>query len=176
MCRVTPLQVQEVLCRPGHVERYFPSSPSAAASVRATFAHIVSLEHVSQDFRASVVADPDVWVLKPQREGGASNLFGSEIARAFETWDDAALMQYASHPLRVLLLPAVYFCNMLRRYILMERLCPPSFPAEMLRNGKEERVQVLLLLLLLLLLLTPDPGRMRNRHVRPPAPSFSIIL
>jgi hypothetical protein len=139
------LQVQEVLCRPGHVERYFPDSPSAAASIRSTFAQIVSLESISPEFRASVVAHPDMWVLKPQREGGASNLFGSDIADAFSTWDDASLKQY----------------------ILMERLYSPSFPAVMLRNGQESQLQVLLLLLLLLMMMMmTSTGCVRNRCVR----------
>ena len=160
------LQVQEVLCRPGHVERFFPTSPAAAAAIRRCFAQIISLEAISPALRASVVAAPDAWVLKPQREGGASNLFGADIAHAFTTWDDATLQQYAA------VLPALYICNILRRYILMERLQSPSFPTVMLRGGQATQVQVLLLLLLLLLLLanlTPRAGRVRKRHLRLPA-------
>ena len=65
--RITSHQVQECLCRPGAVERYFPSSPSAVALVRSSFADIISLEHVTTDFRAKIMAECDKWVLKPQR-------------------------------------------------------------------------------------------------------------
>ena len=85
--------MQEVLCRPGHVERYFPDSPAAAAAVRDTFAQIISLESIPDELRASVIAKPDSWVLKPQREGGASNLFGADISHAFASWDAETLQQ-----------------------------------------------------------------------------------
>jgi glutathione synthase len=116
------LQVQEVLCRPGNVERFFPDSASRASAVRGAFASIVSLEHLNDSFRQSVISNPDVWVLKPQREGGASNLFGTSIADAFANWDLSVLQQY----------------------VLMERLRSPSFDTVMLRNGQTSEAKVLL--------------------------------
>ena len=63
---------------------------------------------------AAAVADPDGYVLKPQREGGGNNLYGAELRAALEK---LAPSERAA-------------------YILMDRIRPPARDAVLVRDGK----------------------------------------
>lgn len=62
---------------------------------------------------AAARANPPGYVLKPQREGGGNNLYGSEMLAAFDSLSPEELASY----------------------ILMERIEPPSVRNILLRNG-----------------------------------------
>ena len=62
---------------------------------------------------AAARANPAGYVLKPQREGGGNNLYGSEMLAAFDSLSPEELASY----------------------ILMERIEPPSVRNILLRNG-----------------------------------------
>ena len=68
---------------------------------------------------ARAIANPDAFVLKPQREGGGNNLYGAELA--------AALAAGAG----------------LSAYILMQRILPPPATAILLRNGEASEGEAL---------------------------------
>ncbi|XP_015236310.1 PREDICTED: glutathione synthetase [Cyprinodon variegatus] len=76
-------KVQQVLARPGVLEKFFPDQPEVVKQMRATFAGLYSLdmEHEGDETVAMALAEPDRFVLKPQREGGGNNIYGSEITR-----------------------------------------------------------------------------------------------
>ena len=57
---------------------------------------------------------PDMYVLKPQREGGGNNLFGAELRDALRSMGAAERAAY----------------------ILMERIVPPTHPASLMRGGE----------------------------------------
>ena len=62
----------------------------------------------------AALAEPDKYVLKPQREGGGNNLYGDDLKRALETLspqDRAA-------------------------FILMDRINPPMKTATLVRDGE----------------------------------------
>ena len=61
------------------MERFLPAEE--AALVRTSFAGLWSLDGADGDAAiAAALAEPDAFVLKPQREGGGNNLYGAEMA------------------------------------------------------------------------------------------------
>jgi glutathione synthase len=74
-------KVQQLLAEQGVLER-FVARPDAARALRATFAGLYSLQTDAEYAHALELtrADPDGYVLKPQREGGGNNIYGAEAA------------------------------------------------------------------------------------------------
>ncbi|XP_029974501.1 glutathione synthetase [Salarias fasciatus] len=79
-------KVQQVLARPGVLERFFPGQPEVVEQVRATFAGLYTLDMGAEGDKTveMALASPDRFVLKPQREGGGNNIYGSEICQVLE--------------------------------------------------------------------------------------------
>lgn len=79
-------KVQQVLARPGVLERFFPGEPEVVEQVRATFAGLYTLDMGPEGDKTveMALAAPDRFVLKPQREGGGNNIYGSEICQVLE--------------------------------------------------------------------------------------------
>ncbi|XP_067163818.1 glutathione synthetase isoform X1 [Apteryx mantelli] len=100
-------KVQQELSRPGTLERLLPGHVESIARIRATFAGLYSLDLVSASrvsmsgagmnvqgeegdkMAATAIADPDWFVLKPQREGGGNNLYGEELRQVLEKIKDS---------------------------------------------------------------------------------------
>ncbi|KFV83167.1 Glutathione synthetase, partial [Struthio camelus australis] len=81
-------KVQQELSRPGTLERLLPGHAESVARIRATFAGLYSLEE-GDKMAATAIADPDWFVLKPQREGGGNNLYGEELRQVLEKIKDS---------------------------------------------------------------------------------------
>ncbi|XP_049920964.1 glutathione synthetase-like [Epinephelus moara] len=79
-------KVQQVLARPGVLEKFFPDQPQVVEQIRATFASLYTLDMGAEGDQtvAMALANPDEFVLKPQREGGGNNYFGEEIVRVLQ--------------------------------------------------------------------------------------------
>uniref|UniRef100_A0A8D2ZTI3 Glutathione synthetase n=1 Tax=Scophthalmus maximus TaxID=52904 RepID=A0A8D2ZTI3_SCOMX len=79
-------KVQQVLAKPGVLEKFFPDQPQVAEQIRATFAGLYTLDMGPDGDKtvAMALAAPDRFVLKPQREGGGNNIYGSEICEVLE--------------------------------------------------------------------------------------------
>ncbi|XP_018530873.1 glutathione synthetase [Lates calcarifer] len=79
-------KVQQVLARPGVLEKFFPEQPQVVEQIRATFAGLYTLDMGPEGDKtvAMALAAPDQFVLKPQREGGGNNIYGSEICQVLE--------------------------------------------------------------------------------------------
>lgn len=73
-------KIQQALALPGALERFLPA-PGAAAQLSAFFAGLWGLDDLQDPDTAAIVsqaiADPDSYVLKPQREGGGNNMYGA---------------------------------------------------------------------------------------------------
>uniref|UniRef100_A0A663N7C6 Glutathione synthetase n=1 Tax=Athene cunicularia TaxID=194338 RepID=A0A663N7C6_ATHCN len=84
-------KVQQELSRPGTLERLLPGRAEAVARIRATFAGLYSLDvgEEGDKIAAMAIADPDRFVLKPQREGGGNNLYGEELRQVLEKIRDS---------------------------------------------------------------------------------------
>ncbi|XP_061114093.1 glutathione synthetase-like isoform X2 [Conger conger] len=76
-------KVQQELARPGVLEKFFPDDPEAVAQMRATFAGLYTLDEGEEGDKtvAMALANPDQYVLKPQREGGGNNIYGADICQ-----------------------------------------------------------------------------------------------
>jgi glutathione synthase len=95
---------------------------SVLKDMRDCFAGLHSLDADApgrEAFVAEVVADPQRWVMKPQREGGGNNLYGADVAAAL-----------SSMPLEEQ-----------QGYILMERLFPPLNPSWCMRGGQLQELR-----------------------------------
>ena len=110
-------KVQQRLAGKGEVERFL--SPSEAQQLRACFAGLWSLgSDANEDAVKAAKANPESYVVKPQREGGGNNIYGANVRTALETMTSD---QLAAH-------------------ILMERIFPPKDNAVLVRAGHEPRV------------------------------------
>ena len=82
-------RIQGLLTSPETLRRYLPAAEAEA--VAATFVGMASpYETITWRGQRGVARDlalahPDEWVLKPQREGGGNNLYGTEMVRRLET-------------------------------------------------------------------------------------------
>ncbi|XP_030590685.1 glutathione synthetase [Archocentrus centrarchus] len=84
-------KVQQVLARPGVLERFFPDQPQVVEQIRATFAGLYTLDTGPEGDQtvAMALAAPERFVLKPQREGGGNNIYGSELCQVLEQVKDS---------------------------------------------------------------------------------------
>jgi glutathione synthase len=110
-------KVQQVLAQPG-VLRRFVDAPTAAR-LSATFAGLYAPEQPVATAQGEVpawraaIADPERFVLKPQREGGGNNFYCQDIPRILEP---STARERAG-------------------YILMERIRPLAHEATLVRDG-----------------------------------------
>jgi hypothetical protein len=109
-----------------HHKRYSskpsPSSVEIALDISACFAGLFSLnpgEKTTQETIEKVKQNPELYVMKPQREGGGNNYFGKNIVELLEKLD----------PLQT------------SAYIMMERIFPPHFNTVFLREGQVHKVE-----------------------------------
>ncbi|XP_028266023.1 glutathione synthetase-like [Parambassis ranga] len=109
-------KVQQVLSRPGALERFFPNQPGAVEQIRAVFAGLYTLDMGPEGDRAVDMAleNPHNYVLKAQREGGGNNIFGEDIVRV--------LQEVKRDQRRA-------------AYILMDRIRPKTVPNILLEKG-----------------------------------------
>uniref|UniRef100_A0A8C8SGR6 Glutathione synthetase n=1 Tax=Pelusios castaneus TaxID=367368 RepID=A0A8C8SGR6_9SAUR len=84
-------KVQQELSQPGALERLLPTQAEAVARIRATFTGLYSLDMGEEGDKmvAVAIADPERFVLKPQREGGGNNLYGEELKQLLEKIKDS---------------------------------------------------------------------------------------
>lgn len=80
--------VQAALCKPQVLERFL--SPAESAQLRQCFAQQFSLgdagvREAAQEAVRQACEDGAKWVLKPQREGGGNNFYGSELSSFLKT-------------------------------------------------------------------------------------------
>jgi len=116
-------KVQQDLAVPGSVER-FAATPEDAVLLRTFFAGLWGLDDLDKDSQAAdAVADaihnPEGYVLKPQREGGGNNLYGTSLQDRLRSG------------------------GTLGDLILMQRILPPTHTSIMVRLGHASRADTL---------------------------------
>ncbi|KAG5440792.1 hypothetical protein PCK2_000228 [Pneumocystis canis] len=97
-------KIQQLLCEQNIIENFLPKDISE--TLKKTFVPIYPLNAnlSDQNFYHLLINNPQHYILKPQREGGGHNIYGSKILDFLETIPDSHKQQY----------------------ILMERIYPPS--------------------------------------------------
>ncbi|XP_072044889.1 glutathione synthetase-like [Amphiura filiformis] len=114
-------KIQQELSQPRAVERYL-SDPEMISNMRSTFAAQYSLDLTAEGDKAAAmgIANPQNYVMKPQREGGGNNIYGDDIRVKLE---ELAGQQERSG------------------YILMERIMPTVVKNYELCRGKPVDMQ-----------------------------------
>lgn len=119
-------KVQQVLADPGVLERFIVSHEERTL-LRSVFAGLYSLSEPTlssvqreqelillNEIKKKIINENgDGYVMKPQREGGGNNMYGSDVADALKTMP---LEEQAA-------------------YIIMERILPPSSSADLVRDA-----------------------------------------
>uniref|UniRef100_A0A6M2DUC9 Glutathione synthetase n=1 Tax=Xenopsylla cheopis TaxID=163159 RepID=A0A6M2DUC9_XENCH len=108
-------KVQQALAKPGVLDRFL-NDPNKVKSVSEIFTGLYSLDldKFGDEAYTMALAEPERFVLKPQREGGGNNVYGAKIREA--------LMNMGSTPERA-------------AWILMERITPPLSEGYIIRPG-----------------------------------------
>ncbi|KAL3071474.1 hypothetical protein niasHT_031838 [Heterodera trifolii] len=138
-------KVQQVLAKPGVLERFFPNSDDAEliAALRPTFAEMWALDKEDEHTK-SIIKDatenPMKYVLKPSQEGGGHNFWGEEIGEKLRTFTKEEL---AAHILMQRLRPMVgknYLVHSFRDVKFTATTSELSTFGYLLGNGRENTV------------------------------------
>ncbi|URD77629.1 glutathione synthetase [Musa troglodytarum] len=105
-------KIQQELAKPNVLERFLDNED--VAKVRKCFAGLWSLD--DPDAVKSAIEKPDLFVLKPQREGGGNNIYGDNVRETL-----IRLQQQGTGELAA--------------YILMQRIFPTASLAFLVREG-----------------------------------------
>ncbi|KAL7752216.1 Glutathione synthetase [Sorochytrium milnesiophthora] len=113
-------KVQQVLANVGVVEQFM--SPSDAEQLRASFTGLYALDdtHDGQGATDMALAQPERFVLKPQREGGGNNLYGDELRQKLQQMTPSER----------------------NAYVLMDLIRPPPLRNVLIRNGEYMEAEV----------------------------------
>jgi glutathione synthetase len=131
-------KVQQELAKPGQVEKFL-GDKAQIDEVRDIFTGLYSLDHVSyylltfeiflkstffkdevgDKSYAAAIANPEKYVLKPQREGGGNNVYGADIKPFLENIKDSEERN---------------------AFILMDRIQPPITTNYMVRPGQNAQL------------------------------------
>nr|GMD43684.1 glutathione synthetase, chloroplastic [Ipomoea batatas] len=114
-------KVQQELAKPNVLERFLENKDDIS-KLRKCFAGLWSLDE--SDVIKDAIQRPELYVMKPQREGGGNNIYGDDVRETLEklqkegTGSDAA-------------------------YILMQRIFPALSPAILMREGIPHKEQAI---------------------------------
>ncbi|CAL0311241.1 unnamed protein product [Lupinus luteus] len=106
-------KIQQELAKPNVLERFLENKDDIA-KLRKCFAGLWSLDE--PDIVRKAIESPELFVMKPQREGGGNNIYGDAVRETLQKMQKAGSQEDAA-------------------YILMQRIFPNISAAIMLRNG-----------------------------------------
>ncbi|XP_027188839.1 glutathione synthetase, chloroplastic-like isoform X2 [Cicer arietinum] len=106
-------KIQQELAKPNVLERFFENKDDIA-KLRKCFAGLWSLEDL--DIVQKAIEKPELFVMKPQREGGGNNIYGDDLRETLIKLQKAGSQEDAA-------------------YILMQRIFPANTEAILMRNG-----------------------------------------
>jgi glutathione synthase len=106
-------KIQQELAKPGVLERFFENKEDIA-KLRKCFAGLWSLE--DSDIVKKAIEKPELFVMKPQREGGGNNIYGDDLRETLLKLQKVGSQEDAA-------------------YILMQRIFPANTASILMRNG-----------------------------------------
>ncbi|RLN29822.1 glutathione synthetase, chloroplastic-like isoform X1 [Panicum miliaceum] len=106
-------KIQQELAKPGVLERFLENK-EAIAKLRKCFAGLWSLD--DEEIVKTAIEKPELFVLKPQREGGGNNIYGLDLRETL-----TRLQREEG--------------DSLAAYILMQRIFPKASLAYLVRGG-----------------------------------------
>lgn len=107
-------KIQQELARPNVLERFFENKEDIA-KLRKCFAGLWSLE--DSDIVNKAIEKPELFVMKPQREGGGNNIYGNDLRETLKRLQKPGCSQEDA------------------AYILMQRIFPANTASILMRNG-----------------------------------------
>lgn len=111
-------KIQQELAKPGVLER-FVQKVDDVNSIRKCFAGLWGFDgNKATEIIEEAIANPDAFVLKPQREGGGHNIYGENIKKKLKE------------------LKGGNTDDSFDAYILMQRIFPPNHTTYFVRNGE----------------------------------------
>ncbi|XP_022642717.1 glutathione synthetase, chloroplastic-like [Vigna radiata var. radiata] len=105
--------IQQELAKPGVLERFLDNKEDIA-KLRKCFAGLWSLDESSIVEKA--IENPELFVMKPQREGGGNNIYGDDVRETLQKLQKSGSQEDAA-------------------YILMQRIFPAISATVLMRNG-----------------------------------------
>ncbi|XP_057962437.1 glutathione synthetase, chloroplastic [Malania oleifera] len=117
-------KIQQELAKPGVLERFLENKEDIA-KLQQCFAGLWSLDDL--DIVRDAIARPELFVMKPQREGGGNNIYGDDVRETLQRLQAEGNERDAA-------------------YILMQRIFPTISPTYLIRDGvchKEEVISEL---------------------------------
>ncbi|PNY15793.1 glutathione synthetase chloroplastic-like [Trifolium pratense] len=106
-------KIQQELAKPGVLERFLENKDDIA-KMRECFAGLWSLD--DSDIVQKAIERPELFVMKPQREGGGNNIYGDAVRDTLIKLQKLGSQEDAA-------------------YILMQRIFPTASAAVLMRNG-----------------------------------------
>ncbi|KAJ1417091.1 Pre-ATP-grasp domain superfamily [Sesbania bispinosa] len=106
-------KIQQELAKPGVIERFLEKKDDIA-KLRECFAGLWSLD--DSDIVRKAIESPELFVMKPQREGGGNNIYGDAVRETLLKLQKAGSEEDAA-------------------YILMQRIFPTVSAPVLMRNG-----------------------------------------
>ncbi|KAF4389940.1 hypothetical protein G4B88_003423 [Cannabis sativa] len=106
-------KIQQELAKPNVLERFLDNKEDIA-KLRKCFAGLWSLDN--SDIVNKAIERPELFVMKPQREGGGNNIYGNDVREALKALQKEGTEEDAA-------------------YILMQRIFPTVFSTFLLRDG-----------------------------------------
>ncbi|XP_042518440.1 glutathione synthetase, chloroplastic-like [Macadamia integrifolia] len=106
-------KIQQELAKPNVLERFLENKDDIA-KLRKCFAGLWSMDY--SDVVKSAIEKPDLFVLKPQREGGGNNVYGDNLRETLLKLENEGSEERDA-------------------YILMQRIFPSASPAFLVRDG-----------------------------------------
>lgn len=106
-------KIQQELAKPGVLERFLENNDDIA-KMRECFAGLWSLD--DSDIVRKAIERPELFVMKPQREGGGNNIYGEAVRDTLIKLQKTGSQEDAA-------------------YILMQRIFPNTSAAVLMRNG-----------------------------------------
>ncbi|GAU11551.1 hypothetical protein TSUD_345420 [Trifolium subterraneum] len=106
-------KIQQELAKPGVLERFLENKDDIA-KMRECFAGLWSLD--DSDIVQKAIERPELFVMKPQREGGGNNIYGDAVRDSLIKLQKLGSQEDAA-------------------YILMQRIFPSASAAVLMRNG-----------------------------------------
>ncbi|WVY94938.1 hypothetical protein V8G54_034026 [Vigna mungo] len=107
-------KIQQELAKPGVLERFLDNKEDIA-KLRKCFAGLWSLDESSIVEKA--IENPELFVMKPQREGGGNNIYGDDVRETLQKLQKLGSEEDAA------------------AYILMQRIFPANSATVLMRNG-----------------------------------------
>ncbi|KAK2365082.1 glutathione synthetase, chloroplastic [Trifolium repens] len=106
-------KIQQELAKPGVLERFLENKDDIA-KMRECFAGLWSLD--DSDIVKKAIERPELFVMKPQREGGGNNIYGDAVRDTLIKLQKLGSQEDAA-------------------YILMQRIFPTASASVLMRNG-----------------------------------------